>query len=464
MTDDQAAGSMKVMRRVRTRLGDRGTTFTNSYVNTPMCCPSRATYLTGQYAHNHGVNGNVSPEGGFERFQANHGDNNLATWLQASGYATGYVGKYLNGYGTGDPHFVPAGWDEWRAASPSAHLVYDYRLNENGSLVRYGRSREDYKQDVLTNQAVRFINTNAPGALPFFLSVAYTAPHKGGPAPNPQPPANCNQSAKPAPRHAHAFDSAPLPKPPSFNEADVSDKPPSIQALARFDGRTMATITRHFRCRLESLLSVDEGVARMITALADTGELDETLVVFTSDNGFFHGEHRFQDGKARHYEEASRVPLIIRGPGVPADARERTPAVNADLTATILDAANVEPGLPADGVSLLPVAADGIAELDREILIENMAYSAIRTRRYVYVEHAGGEDAGSRELYDLEADPYELESLHANPAYEEVQSFLRDRLARLATCAGASCRQIESAGSSPPPTPPSPAPANTPES
>ncbi len=455
---------MRVMRRVRTHLGEGGTTFKNSYVNFPVCCPSRATYLTGQYAHNHGVMGNSAHHGGFKRFQANHGGSNLATWLQSSGYATGYVGKYMNGYGAGNPTFVPAGWDEWRAAGSSARLAYDYRLNEDGTLVHYGRSTEDFKQDVLTDKAVTFINANAPAADPFFLSVGYTAPHQGGPEPNPRPPANCNRSAKPAPRHAHAFDSVPLPKPPSFNEANVRDKPPSIRALARFDGKTKATIIRRFRCRLESLLSVDEGVARMIAALADTGELDETLVVFTSDNGFFHGEHRFRDGKAKHYEEASRVPLIIRGPGFPADAIERTPAVNADLAATILDAANVEPGLQADGVSLLPIAADGIAELGREILIENRAYSAIRTARYVYVEHKGGEDAGFRELYDLGADPYELKSLHANPAYEEVQAFLRDRLARLATCAGASCQQIESAGFSPPPAPPPPAPARTPAS
>jgi N-acetylglucosamine-6-sulfatase len=464
MTDDQAAASMKVMGRVRARLGDHGTTFKNSYVNTPLCCPSRATYLTGQYAHNHGVRGNNGHLSGFKKFQANHGENNLATWLKSSGYATGYVGKYLNGYGAGDPTFVPAGWDEWRVAGPSARQAYDYKLNENGSLVRYGRSKEAFKQDVLTDHAVKFINANAPAADPFFLSVGYSAPHQGGPEPNPRPPANCKRTAKPAPRHAHAFDSVPLPKPPSFNEADVSDKPPSIRAQTRFDGKAKARITRRFRCRLESLLSVDEGVARMIAALADTGELDATLIVFTSDNGFFHGEHRYPDGKGKHYEEASRVPLIIRGPGFPADATERTPSVNADLTATILDAANIEPGLPADGVSLLPISGDGTAELDREILIENKAYRAIRSNRYVYVEHNGGEDAGFRELYDVEADPWELESLHANPAYEEVQSFLRDRLARLATCAGASCRQIESAGSSPPPTPPSPAPASTPES
>jgi N-acetylglucosamine-6-sulfatase len=445
MTDDQPAKSVRVMQNVRTLLGGSGTTFRKSYVNFSLCCPSRATYLTGQYAHNHGVMGNSPPDGGFQKFQANHGHNNLGTWLHAAGYRTGYVGKHLNGYGVGNPTFIPAGWDEWHGAVPSPRQAYDYELNENGTLVHYGRSTADFKQDVLTAKAVDFINANAPAADPFFLSVGYTAPHQGGPEPNPRPPANCNRSAKPAPRHAHVFDSAPLPRPPSFNEANVSDKPPSIRAVGRFDHKTVATIVRRFRCRLESLLSVDEGVAEMIDALASAGELNDTLVLFTSDNGFFQGEHRFRDGKGKHYEEASRVPLIISGPGFPAGASERTAAVNADLAATILDAANVEPGLPADGVSLRPIAADDHAELDREILLENKAYRGIRTARWVYVEHTGGPNSGSKELYDLAADPYELKSLHAKPAYDDVEAFLRDRLAQLAVCAGASCRQIESA-------------------
>jgi N-acetylglucosamine-6-sulfatase len=455
MTDDQTDAAMELMPSTQALLAEAGTTFENSYVNFPLCCPARATFLTGQYAHNHGVLDNTPPAGGFGKFHADHGDDNLATWLEAAGYTNGYVGKFMPGYGNPDPELVPAGWDDWHAALPSGQEVYDYSLNENGTVVDYGHTEEEFKQDVITDKSVDFIDANASAAEPFFLTVGYTAPHRGLPDPNPLAPSDCEDAAKPAPRHATAFDSEPLPTPPSFDEEDVTDKPPSIQALPEFDDTDRARLTRRFRCRVESLLSVDEGVADIVAALQTGGELDQTLVIFTSDNGFFLGEHRIPGGKIRHYEESSRVPLIIRGPGVPAGATEGTPAVNADWTATILDAADVEPELPADGISLLPIAADGVGELEREILIESQEYSAIRTNRYVYVEHTSGEDEGSRELYDLQTDPYELESLHADPAYDEIEASLRDRLSQLATCAGASCRRIATA--------PGPGPAPLPE-
>jgi N-acetylglucosamine-6-sulfatase len=463
MTDDQTASSVKRMPRTQALLAEAGTTFANSYVNFPLCCPARATFLTGQYAHNHGVLDNTPPAGGFGKFHAGYGDNNLATWLQAAGYTNGYVGKYMPGYGNPDPTLVPAGWDDWYAALPSGQEVYDYSLNENGTVVDYGHTEQDFKQDVITAKAVDFIATNASTAEPFFLTVGYTAPHRGLPDPNPLAPSDCEDAAKPAPRHATAFDSEPLPSPPSLNEADVSDKPPSIQGLPLLDDGDLARVTRRHRCQLESLLSVDEGVADIVAALEAGGELDQTLIVFTSDNGFFLGEHRIPGGKIRHYEESSRVPLIIRGAGFPAGATERTATVNADWTATILDAADVEPGMPADGVSLLPIASDGVPELEREILIESQEYRAIRTSRYVYVEHVSGEDAGFEELYDLHADPYELESLHGDPAYDALESSLRDRLSELASCTGESCRRIATAPGPGPAPLPEPEPAQAPE-
>ena len=186
--------------------------------------------------HNHGVLGNTPPNGGFGRFQALHGDNNLAVWLQDAGYYTALIGKYLNGYSNNPP--VPPGWSEWHAAAPDTQEVYDYTLNENGTLVHYGQNPADFKQDVLTRKAVGFVNRRAPKAQPFFLWLTYTAPHGGGPNPNPNPPFNCGGTAKPAPRHAHAFDSEPLPKPPNFNEADVSDKPAEIRNLPRLSAES----------------------------------------------------------------------------------------------------------------------------------------------------------------------------------------------------------------------------------
>ena len=351
-TDDQTAASMSVMSNVNSRIVARGATFQNSFVNYSLCCPSRSTFLTGQYEHNHGVLGNSSPDGGFGRFESLHGTNNLAVWLQHSGYYTGLIGKYLNGYSNSPP--VPPGWSEWHGAAPRTQDVYDYTINQNGTPVHYGTRRADFKQDVLTGKAVDFVDRRAPKPNPFFLWLTYTAPHAGGPNPNPQPPANCDGTAKPAPRHAHSFDSEPLLMPPNYNEADVSDKPAEISSRPPLTAADTATITRHYRCRLESLLSVDEGVNSIMDALKATGELSNTYVVFTSDNGFFHGEHRIPGGKLHIYEESIRVPLAIRGPGIPHGGKVRDLAINADLAPTIVDVTGARPRLTMDGRSLDP--------------------------------------------------------------------------------------------------------------
>ena len=170
----------------------------------------------------------------------------------------------------------------------------------------------------MTRKAVNLVDRRAPRARPFFLWLTYTAPHGGGPNPNPNPPFNCDNTAKPAPRHAHAFDSEPLPRPPNFNEADVSDKPAEIRNRPRLNASEIADIQRKYRCRLESVLSVDEGVKRSSGALRAKGELDNTVLVFTADNGFFHGEHRIPSGKMHIYEESIRVPLADARAGHPA--------------------------------------------------------------------------------------------------------------------------------------------------
>jgi arylsulfatase A-like enzyme len=433
-SDDQTLESLRVMDNVNSLIGDRGTTFENSFVNYSLCCPSRATFLTGEYAHNHGVLGNTPPNGGFARFRALHGDDNLAVWLRQAGYYTALFGKYLNGYAN-DP-LVPRGWSEWRAAAPDTQDLYDYTLNENGTLVHYGTDPADFKQDVLTRKALGFIDRRAPQPAPFFLWLAYTAPHAGGPNPNPNPPSNCNGTAKPAPRHAHAFDSEPLPRPPNFNEADVSDKPQRIQSLPLLGPDRVADIERRYRCRLESLLSVDEGVGALVGRLGANGELADTVIVFTSDNGFFHGEHRIPGNKTRVYEESIRVPLLIRGPGIPAGTTVSDLVTNADLAPTIVDAANASAGLVMDGRSLIPMAQDPGIEQGRQLLVEEPGLAAIRTERYVYAEY----DTGERELYDLQNDPFELESRHRSPAYAAIRAHLANRLHELQSCAGASCR------------------------
>jgi N-acetylglucosamine-6-sulfatase len=432
-TDDQTLESMRVMDNVNSLIRDRGAAFRNSFVNFSLCCPSRATFLTGQYMHNHRVFGNQYPSGGFGRFQELHGNYHLAVWLQRAGYYTAMIGKYLNEYAN-DP-LMPAGWSEWRAA-PQGYGAYNYPLNENGTVVQYGSDPADFKQDVLTRKAVNFVNRRAPRTMPFFLWLTYAAPHWSPPDPNPNPPFNCRKAAKPAPRHANAFDDEPLPMPPNFNEADVSDKPGYIRSLPRLGSDWISTIRRKYRCELESLLSVDEGVKRVVDALTATAELSKTVLIFTSDNGYFHGEHRIPENKQRIYEESIRVPLLMRGPGLPRGVTIRDLVINADLAPTIVDLANTDPGRAMDGRSLIPVANNPGIEQGRQLLIEEPSFKAIRTERYMYAEHTSGE----RELYDLREDPYELTSRHNSPAYASVRAQLANRLQALRGCAGASCR------------------------
>jgi N-acetylglucosamine-6-sulfatase len=433
MSDDQTTDSMRFMDAVNAQVGGAGATFANSFASFPLCCPSRATYLTGQYPHNHGVMANQAPDGGFAKLDSS---NTLPVWLQQAGYHTAHVGKYLNGYEQ-FPDLEPAGWSEWYG-STRTYRFYDYTLNENGTLVTYGTAAEQYQTDVYTQKAVEFIDRQAPQQQPFFLSVAYLAPHGGGPNVNPQPPADCQNSAKPAPRHATAFDSEPLPQPASFNEEDVSDKPAEIQGLAPLTADDITNIQRRYRCRIESLLAVDEGVARILDALARSGELDETLFIYTADNGFFHGEHRIPGGKHRLYEPSARVPLLIRGPGIPANVTVQDLAVNADLAPTILDAAGAAAGRAVDGRSLIGAAQNSGRLLGRTILIETRNYSAVRTARYKYAVY----DTGEVELYDLQNDPDELQSLHADPAFDQVESSLAGLLSNLRSCSGGACQAL----------------------
>ena len=443
-TDDQTAESMRVMQNVNSLIGAQGATFTNSFVNYSLCCPSRSTLLTGQYAHNHGVLGNAPPDGGSERFTALHASDNLAVWLKTAGYYTALIGKYLRG--RADDASVPPGWSEWHEA-PVGYGVYNYPINDDGIVTQHGQAPGDFKQDVLTGKAVDFINRRAPKPKPFFLWLTYTAPHWSPPDPNPNPPTNCGHAAKPAPRHAHAFDSEPLPTPPSLNEADVSDKQAAIAALPQLGAGQIADIQRKYRCELESLLSVDEGVKKVLNALQSKGALDDTLVIYTSDNGYFHGEHRIPPGKMRIYEESIRVPLQMRGPGIPPGVTVDPLAINADLAPTIVEVANAaRPGLTMDGRSLIPLTEQPEREQGRELLIEEPGtlsgaevwgpgFEAIRTERYVYAEFTTGET----ELYDLQSDPFELQSLHADPAFDTIKAELADHLHQLQVCAGPTC-------------------------
>jgi hypothetical protein len=241
----------------------------------------------------------------------------------------------------------------------------------------------------------------------------------------------------PAPRHKGRFESRPLPRPRSFNEANILDKPTVILVRPEISDETILGIEANYRQRLESLLAVDEGVAAIVRALTQVGELANTLVVFTSDNGFYHGEHRIPIGKVLLYEPAVRVPLLMRGPDVPRGVRISQPVVNVDLAATLVEAAGAKPTRTLDGTSLLSIVRNRDRLLGRDILLATPDYWAIRTPRYEFVVHRQGD----RELYDFEVDPEQLTSLHARTAYKDVRAQLAQRLERLRRCAGAACRR-----------------------
>jgi len=432
-------------------LAAEGTTFENAFVTNSLCCPSRATILRGQYAHNHGIVGNWPPRGGAEKFRdLGREESTVSTWLRGGGYRTALVGKYMNDY-QGDR--VPPGWDDWYGIS-GGHK--SHALNENGRIRHYDPSRH-HLDDVLSERAAGLVGHPPENGTPFFMWIGTQAPH----AP-----------ADPAPRHEGTFPEARLPRPPSFDEVDVSDKPDWVRDNPRLERGEILPMQDLYRDRLRSMLAVDEMVGRLVDALEETGELDNTYVFFTSDNGWHAGEHRLNTGKWTAYEEDIRVPLIVRGPGVPAGRTLPHLVLNNDLAPTFADLAGADPPGFVDGRSLEPLLRDdppptddwrsaflveaatemgptGGPPLSGDPLPENWrqvpreywgrpGLEAVRTGDLLYVEYGDGE----RELYDLREDPHQLENLYET-ADPEVLRNLRIRLAALRDCAGSDCRAAE---------------------
>ena len=431
MTDDQDYASLAKMPHVDELLVRKGVSFSSYIASIPLCCPSRTAHLTGQYGHNNGVMSNSPPPQG-KGFRE---DRMLPVWLQRAGYRTGLVGKYVNFYGS--PFLpqlhVPPGWDDWRSTpAPWMHRYYDFSINENGTLHAYPRSNATYQTDVMTRKALDFIEARRHGTEPFYLQVSYLAPHNDIYAPG--------KPTIPAPRHQGAFADEPLLRSdPSFDEADVSDKP----GFLRRDPLTKAEIakmTKDHRDRLESLLAVDEGVRAIVGKLEETGRLANTYIFFLSDNGWYAGQHRLPGGKEGYYEEAIRLPLVVRGPGLPEGITRAELVANIDLAPTIAEIAGAAPDTSVDGRSLLPLLTNGSAWRSA-VLIDGVTrdgdhpFDAVRTNRYLYVEHAGGE----RELYDLKQDPYEVENAAPAPAYAGVLADLAIKLDALRACADLSC-------------------------
>ena len=391
LTDDQRFDSLHVMPEVQ-RLANRGMVLRRAIVSNALCCPSRATILTGRYSHTTGVYKNGSPHGGWGSFQPWEGDT-IATALDAAGYRTALIGKYLNGYKR--DVYVPQGWDRWSVFAGANGLYYDYRLYDDRSgIVNHGTSPIDYSTDVLGRLSTAFVQ-NTSVAQPFFLLVAPFAPH--GPS-------------TPAPRHEGTLDSAPVKLSPAVNERDVSDKPRYIRERKRVP---TWLVRRRSRRQWESLLAVDELVGRLVTRLKRSGRLDDTLIIFTSDNGMANHEHRW-NAKEVPYEQSIRVPMVVSFPGViPRGTRSNALVSNVDLAPTIADFAGVP--FSADGLSLRPLLTDHTSSVRDAVVLEHLdsflttvpTYCGVRTSGFMFTSY----ETGMKELYDLAADPHQLQNV-----------------------------------------------------
>ncbi len=444
LTDDLSMDLVRYMPQVQA-LQSRGLTFDDYFVSDSLCCPSRSSIFTGNFPHDTGVFTNAGLDGGIGAFYA-HGDEQTSfnVALHDAGYRTAMMGKYLNGYLQGPTRspvpstYVPPGWDEWDVPG-YAYSEYDYTLNENGRLQHFGHRRADYLTDVLARKGVRFVNASAEAGRPFFLELATFAPHR---------------PYTPAPRNAHDFPGLQAPRPPSFNV--LPTHPP--QWLANhppLSAGRIAAINRVFRRRVQSVQAVDDMLTRLERALAARGQLSNTDIVFSSDNGLHTGEYRLNPGKLTAFDTDIHVPLVIAGPGVPAGAQTHAMAENIDLAKTFEAIAGTT--LPSDGHSLMPVIGAGgetPADWRDAILVEHhgpdldsgpegvgdpdaqnhlsgnpTSYEAMRTPDFMYVEYRDDE----LEFYDLRTDPFELHNVVSSLSAEQLAQ-LHDELAGLENC------------------------------
>jgi N-acetylglucosamine-6-sulfatase len=496
-------------------IAEKGMTFNRYYVSYPLCCPSRVSLLTGRYAHNHNDRGNVPPNGGFNGFANRQAySHNVATWLQGAGYRTIHVGKFLNGYGDepfDDGKSTPPGWSAWHTVlnADTHHYYYGYTLNDNGVLdgpfgdsgswdTREYGPRDDfgcpfaplngqpclYETDVFTRIASEEV-MGTPETTPFYLQLDYTAPH--GDFRRPAGP-------EPATRHYDSFAGAPYPHGPAegFNEGNVNDKPRFIREAGYLSPSETHTYRVYYQKALESLRSIDDGVQEIVNTLGASHRLRNTYIVFTSDNGFFYGEHRLTGGKFLAYEPSTHLPFLIRGPGIKPGTSTGELAANIDIAPTILELAHAEADKSIDGRSLVPYLLDPSLRTRRPILFESFVetndveengggppvapegvaagtdgggesvnqrpsgalprdrgasasivappkdYEGIRLGPYKYIEWPDGE----KELYDINKDPYELNNKARDANFFPIRAFLHSQLIRLEACVGRTCQEV----------------------
>lgn len=430
MTDDQPFHTIAYMPTLMDQLSAKGVNFVNGFATTPLCCPSRVSILTGEYAHNHQVLTNRAPLGGALKFDTDEAS--IAVWLSTAGYRTGYYGKYLNDYeALTPPGYVPPGWDEWGAFldrnvdKDAENLQYysNFSMSENGVIAEYKGKQANFSTDLITKKSVNFIGRMQNEA--FFLFVGYYNPHSPYIS---------------APRHDQTFRSGSgwdwlQYRPPNFNEANIRDKPAYLSELSPLSGEEIDTAHKQI---LRSLLSVDDGIASILNAVDQAGLKEKTMIVFISDNGMTLGDHRFGVTKNCPYEACVKIPFIVYAPGMFTARSDDHLVANIDLAPTFLELAGVAIPNSVNGQSLVPLLRDGSATWREEILFEHWPteegsgaiipeFYAVRTAAWKYVEYVTGE----KELYDLADDPYELTNLAGKWSYRDIEAELALRLTAL---------------------------------
>ena len=439
LTDDLTQDLVRFMPHVL-GMQQEGMTFTNYTVTDSQCCPSRSSILTGSYPHNTRVFTNNPPWGGYKVFHRRGEERStFATALHDRGYRTAFMGKYLNGYQTGstaDPITPrPPGWDEWDGVG-YGYGEFDYDIAHNGTTTFYGHRPADYLTTVLQQRATDFISTAATSSQPFLLEVATFTPHT---------------PSIPAPEDAHAFPHLAAPRSPAFNT--LPQNPPAwLAGRQALDTAVLRGIDHRYQRRARDVLSIDRLVGAVEQALAESGAARDTIVVFSSDNGYHLGEYRLPAGKMTAFDTDVRVPLVVTGPHVRAGVRNADAVQNIDLAPTFEELAGLEPSPRMDGVSFAGLLHHPMRRWRNAALIEHHgpdtnvsdpdfpglldanppSYEAMRTGRYTYVEYT----AGGTELYDRRVDPFELHNIAAQVPRKRLARLHRELVA-LARCHGA---------------------------
>ncbi len=424
-------------------LQQRGLTFTNTTVADSLCCPSRASILTSRYIHNHGVVSNLDRTGGgWPTFRDNgwHTDC-LPVWLDNAGVTTALVGKYLNDY-PNTPRgatYVPPGWDEWvvPVSRGDSYTGYDYDLNVNGKVLRYGKKPTDFLNDVLTTKATDFIRTAQE---PFFLELATYSPH------NPSPVAV---------RHKGTHFATVAPRTPNYNQFGTNE-PTWLRKMPPIKPWKQARLDQEWRKRAQSTEAVADSVEQVLATLEETGHTDDTLVIVTSDNGYHIGSHRLFKGKRTAFREDTVVPMVVIGPGVTPNRTVGAMTATIDLGPTIGEILGADVPTSVDGRSLAGIIRTGQApDAWRTATISESLgtsgpgdpdyqpqappqFTSLRTQDYLFVVYRSGE----RELYDLRADPYEMNNIAAT-ADTRLVADLYSQLQALRSCSGESCRTAD---------------------